>query len=58
MLALLLVLTAVAYLFGGPPVNVEHENSLTRNRILAGIGMFAVTSVLSYWMSGTAPAES
>jgi hypothetical protein len=50
MLAVLLVLTAVAFEFGPTATDVVDERSMVRNRVLAAIGMVGVSVVLSLWM--------
>ncbi len=57
MLAVLLMLTAVAYVVG-PPASNAGDPSLTRNRILAGVGMLGVTVMLSYWMKDSEATDS
>lgn len=59
MLFALQVLSVVAF-WWGPAHNLTDEMSLTRNRILAGVALLAVTAILDYWISsdrGTGAAE-
>ena len=58
MLAVLLTLTAAAYLWGPRSPDPDQELSLVRNRILAGFGMVTVTIVLHYWMRREETANS
>lgn len=52
MLAMLLTLTTVAYFVGSSSAEVSYEPSLLRNRVLAGLGMIVVTTIVSHWMTG------
>ncbi len=50
-LVMLLTLTAVAHFVDSSSTQYSYEPSLLRNRVLAGIGMIVVTSIVSGWIT-------
>jgi hypothetical protein len=50
MLALLLVLATVAFVWGAPPLSPRTDFALQRNRMLAGFGMSVVALTLHHWL--------
>jgi hypothetical protein len=49
MLVALELLSFAAFLWG-PPLVASDEMSLTRNRVLSGLGMLVVTAILHFWL--------
>ncbi len=60
MLAVMLLLTAIAFVFGTPSFNPGLQASLTSNRVLVALGLVAITTFLTLsmkWDRGHSPGD-